>query len=44
MVEAGSAVKAGDPLLVMIAMKMEYIIKVNQLFRTTYSIGDKFFI
>ncbi len=44
MVEAGSAVKAGDPLLVMIAMKMEYVIKVNQLFRTTYSIGDKFFI
>lgn len=28
MVEAGSKVEAGDPLMVMIAMKMEYVIKV----------------
>ena len=29
MVEEGAAVAAGDPLMVMIAMKMEYVIKVN---------------
>ena len=29
MVEAGSSVEAGDPLVVMIAMKMEYVIKVS---------------
>jgi 3-methylcrotonyl-CoA carboxylase alpha subunit len=27
MVEEGAVVKAGDPLMVMIAMKMEYVIK-----------------
>ena len=29
MVEEGAAVAAGDPLMVMIAMKMEYVIKVT---------------
>ena len=29
MVEDGSTVNAGDPLVVMIAMKMEYVIKVT---------------
>jgi acetyl/propionyl-CoA carboxylase alpha subunit len=28
MVEDGASVNAGDPLVVMIAMKMEYVIKV----------------
>ena len=31
MVEAGSSVEAGDPLVVMIAMKMEYVIKVSYI-------------
>ena len=30
MVIPGDKVSAGDPLLVMIAMKMEYVIKVTQ--------------
>ena len=29
MVEEGASVNAGDPLIVMIAMKMEYVIKVS---------------
>ncbi len=31
MVEDGAMVNAGDPLVVMIAMKMEYVIKVTFL-------------
>ena len=34
MVEDGAVVEAGDPLIVMIAMKMEYVIKVNSYFLT----------
>ena len=29
LVEDGSVVAAGDPLIIMIAMKMEYVIKVR---------------
>ena len=29
MVEDGASVSVGDPLVVMIAMKMEYVIKVS---------------
>ena len=35
-VEEGAAVEAGDPLVVMIAMKMEYVIKVRQLHLTIH--------
>merc|ERR1719334_1303317 len=43
MVEAGSAVQAGDPLIVMIAMKMEYVIKAPKtgvIARVNNQVGD----
>jgi 3-methylcrotonyl-CoA carboxylase alpha subunit len=43
MVESGSEVKAGDPLLVMIAMKMEYVIKAPKsgvISRVNNKVGD----
>ena len=40
MVEEGAAVAAGDPLMVMIAMKMEYVIKVT-LTHLSFSAGLK---
>jgi len=43
MVEAGSSVEAGDPLVVMIAMKMEYVIKAPKsgvISKVNNSVGD----
>jgi len=43
MVEAGSSVIAGDPLVVMIAMKMEYVIKAPKsgvISRVNNAVGD----
>nr|CAG4640690.1 EOG090X02EP [Eulimnadia texana] len=43
LVSDGQAVKAGDPLLVMIAMKMEYVIKAPQsgiVEKVHYKVGD----
>jgi len=43
MVEAGSSVNAGDPLVVMIAMKMEYVIKAPKsgvISRVNNAVGD----
>jgi len=43
MVEAGSKVEAGDPLMVMIAMKMEYVIKAPKsgvISKINNNVGD----
>ena len=43
MVEAGSSVNAGEPLVVMIAMKMEYVIKAPKsgvISRVNNAVGD----
>ena len=43
-VEEGAAVEAGDPLVVMIAMKMEYVIKVGQLYLQPFRDNDHFIL